>query len=258
MTKSIDYQKPPVVEVAVAVSFKRIPGFKVPHVGAFWKRLPDEFTEIEDHAAPFSPGEHVDLNRLRLRTWFLTADGKRLIQLGDRSFVFNWRRLEDDPADYPEFDTIFPEFLRGLESFSDFLRAENLGELELERLELAYVNIVQDEETSEVIEDPNDLLVDHRSDRSARFLPRPSGFQWRTFYDLPEGEGDLIVDAQRAKPSAPDAKREIRLEIAARKVSDLIEIDEMKAWFGVAHHHIVNAFEDVTDDTVQNAVWGKR
>ena len=262
MPKSIDYKIPPVVEVVCGAAFQRLNGFKVPHVGIFWKELPSKFEDVEENPPLVYPNEPVEFANIppHPRTWFLTSDGRELVQLQQNRFLYNWKQPTGKPIDkYPEFANIFPDFLQYLGIFRSFISDQEIGEVEFHQFELTYVNLIPAEAVKGLVEFYSDVLIDHvfKSSRS-RFLPRPKTFKWVTTFALPDNLGQLHVTAESALRKSDTREELLRLELAVRGMSQDNSDDGMKSWFGVAHDWIVEGFADMTDQKVQDDVWGRK
>ncbi|MCR8724250.1 TIGR04255 family protein [Frigidibacter sp. ROC022] len=260
MKKQVDFESPPVIEVVLGVSFSRLEKFMIPHFGGYWKSLSGEFTKIEDQ--PPIVGENRDFAETTIpsRVWFSNDAGTRLIQLQQDRFIFNWRRQDGDPNEYPEFSKIFPEFVAAFSHFQDFLSKEKIAEdVAVEGLELTYVNIIKFDSIHCCVQRPGDAFVDHRRDVSReRFLPEVQDFSWVSVYEMPKQMGKLSVDAKSAKLSVSPKARVIRLLLTAKGAPASFDDDGFQMWFDCAHDQIVNGFADITDESVQRRVWGKR
>lgn len=260
----VRYSKPPVVEVVFGVLFATPPQFVSAHVGSFWSKVRSEFPRIEE-VAPLTPIiEQSDAQGIQLefhelppmrRSWLISADGQRLLQVQHDRFLYNWKRETTDTP-YPSFEKIRPEFERYLKHFGETLRGEKVDDLAFRQYELTYINVIG---KAEGLVDGQQFqaLADHRRDEDRkRFLPTPHGFNWHTIYSLPDNLGRLHVTAATALRTA---KREpvIKLELTARGMAaDGSEKARMN-WFDVAHDWITNGFADVTCEKLQVS-WGRQ
>lgn len=260
MAQKVRFERPPVVEVVCGVQFGTLASLRAAHVGVFWEKIRTEFPAV-DEAPPLSPViETQGLQSLEIavglipplpRTWFLTEDGHRLIQLQRDRFVYNWRRSSPDDGDYPSYDNVIVDFERVWHTFENFVTEENLGELVARQLELAYVNIIPFSQ----IPDSDPVFLDHaRNSSPERFLPAPESFEWRTSYPLPNDSGRLHVLISSAREVASGAPVR-RLEMTARGVNDAAPTGDMRSWFDLAHEWIVRGFTDVTTTRMQTEVW---
>jgi uncharacterized protein (TIGR04255 family) len=145
-----EYDRPPVVEVALGVQFQPIVKFRAPHVGLLWQEWRDEYP-ILDEVPPLDPaveregpvpGTTFQITAIppMLRYWFLNEDGSRLLQVQRDRVILNWRKVPMGPQTYPRYGTLREEFVRRLGQFADFLSAHSLGELAMTQAELNYIN----------------------------------------------------------------------------------------------------------------------
>lgn len=149
-----DFQRPPVVEVALGVQFQALGALRGTHMGLYWNEIRDAYPHLEEHApvsptveefgAPHAPGLSIELSDFppAPRCWFLSEDRAQLIQAQPDRFVLNWRRLTPD-SDYPRYETLLTEFAAAFERFCQFALDEQLGDVVLTQAEVTYVNEIQ-------------------------------------------------------------------------------------------------------------------
>ena len=91
----VQFDQPPVIEVACGVAFTLPKPLKTAHIGRYWSRIVGEFPRCDD-AAPIAmivegqgtpdttdfnvQVEHVALPPMR-RAWLINAEGTHLLQL---------------------------------------------------------------------------------------------------------------------------------------------------------------------------------
>jgi uncharacterized protein (TIGR04255 family) len=267
MTSSagVSYERPPVVEVVCGILFATPEPLRGFHIGLYGQKIQAAFPRIEE-APPLVPviefPEHGvgavqlgygfgPLPPLR-RTWFISEDGRNLIQVQEDRFIFNWKKAADEDA-YPRYETVIQRFNEHLSRFVEFLLEQGIGNPAYRQFELIYVNHIPlglaDIEVNE-----SEVLVDHVRDISRnRFLAEPEGVNWISIYSLPNNEGRLYAAAQSA--NAPDGRRILRLDMTARGIpADTTEAGR-QAWFDQAHTWITHGFADITAKEVQEKVW---
>jgi uncharacterized protein (TIGR04255 family) len=259
MSKPVNFDNPPVVEVVCGVMFATS-AIQAAHIGAFWERIRSEFPKVEE-APPLSAiveqkGQAVaefqwsSLPPAR-RVWLFSADGSNLIQIQPDRFLFNWKHTLGT-KNYPSYEVVIEEFERILQSFIQFM-AEVAGiQLVFRQFEMTYVNHINKEYGLDS-DAESSLLIDHIRQPGARFLPEPENFNFTTSYLLPEGAGRLHVIAQSM--NSPESDRLIRLDMVARGMASDGTDSARRKWFETAHTWITHAFADVTAPTVQDKYW---
>lgn len=151
--RSPDFQKAPLIEVALSVQFQPLAQFSSAHAGLFWQRFKAEFPICQDQPALPMLNELFGSNRPNIsfvgvefqfggnpnRTWFSTPDGSLLIQIQNNRFVFNWRKSGPD-VNYPRYEFVRAKFENYLNLFQEFVAEQSLGEVTPDLYEAHYVN----------------------------------------------------------------------------------------------------------------------
>ena len=253
---SIQFENPPVAEVAFSISFEATPPIYGPLLGLFWANVRDQFSLVVENAplpviieppvgsavaAQSMQVEMLDMPPLR-RTILSSADGKRLIQIQQDRFILNWKRAGQ--TTYSDYASAFKAFHELFASFEKTLLTEGNITLRHTQFELQYVNLIGPDNGLGVV-DESQVLIDHARVSNNRFLPPPSGYNWVTSYPLPNNAGRLHTSAQ-AVVIPGGATRHIRLDIAARGYPVDPVGTTMNAWFDLAHDWITYGFADIT------------
>lgn len=93
--------RPPIHEVVTGFLFESMPHLTPVQHGVYWEKRRSSFAEHLLQPAVIEDAS-IDLDLLPVRTWLVSPDATRLIQLQhDRLFV-NWRRLKETD-EYPRF-----------------------------------------------------------------------------------------------------------------------------------------------------------
>jgi uncharacterized protein (TIGR04255 family) len=150
-----EYQKPPVVEVALSIQFNRLVKFTVPYLGLYWSEVREQFPQQqvqppiadEGEEAFETPGRvnfqvRVDLGLANPRCLFISKDGARLIQIQQDRFVFNWRRISPT-LEYPRYENVRECFFKEFRHFADFIKRQGLGDVVPSNCEITYVNQIE-------------------------------------------------------------------------------------------------------------------
>jgi uncharacterized protein (TIGR04255 family) len=186
------------------------------------------------------------------RTWFITEDRRKLIQVQADRFFFNRRR--EDGA-YNRFESSLPEFLRAYEGFTTYLSKRCDQQVTPLQYELTYVNHIP-------FGGPFTSLADigrvfrplSSSSADSRLLGAPpSSLAWKASFDLPDRRGrlhaqvgnGLIIRDTRSEPV-------LQFQLLARG----FQRDALQSWFEFAHEWIVQGFADLTTPEMHQH-WGR-
>lgn len=148
-----EFDRPPVVEVALSVQFETLPNLRTPQIGLLWQQFRDRFPKTEEHppldsaferfGVPTTPKGAVWFQMLAApplpRCWFLNEAGTELVQVQRDRFVHNWRKAGDQD-EYPRYERVRQTFETELNRFGEFLSREQIGELVPNQCEITYVN----------------------------------------------------------------------------------------------------------------------
>lgn len=144
------FGKPPLREVAIAVLFQPLAGLAQPHVGQYWELIREHFPKAVDQppVEPYleSGGRGRPAFQLQVgppplrRSWFISEDDERLVQLQSDRFIHNWR---GDGANYPHLEDLWTSFAERFSQFVSWAHDEGIGSVEPFQLELTYVNIIE-------------------------------------------------------------------------------------------------------------------
>ena len=189
------------------------------------------------------------------RVWFVHSDDSRVIQVQKDRFIFNWRRRNDE---YPSFDVVYPEFQDYFAEFRSALKELQLPRIMPNRLELKYINIIDENITLDSYGDLTQIFPDFcwRNDEM-RFLPSPRNLHLNYHFDLPDNFGSILFSLKSGTVKQTD-RRVLQLEITAQGMSPDTDAETLGTWFNLAHEWIVCAFEDMTSQEIQTTVWRRR
>jgi uncharacterized protein (TIGR04255 family) len=265
------FERPPVNEVVLSVSFDRPAGFGIAHLGDFWHRkLVSDLRDVEEQA-PYQPPVEVlsshpappfmNLQMLATppspRLWAKSPDGTKLVQLQPNWFASNWRETAESKPPYPRWPVMEEFFLDYFHRFQDYLNEEGFGEVTPQQCEVSYINHIR----------PNPIWRDHSdidkvlvlAGATAEFLPRPENLQLAAAYRIKTADGTdrgrLHVNAQ------PAFQREgnlpiLVLTLVARGDSLSPDEDGMMEFFRLGHEWIVRGFAAITTPAMHEE-WGR-
>lgn len=167
------YKNPPLNEVFLGVQYDSLEAFNLTTYGLLWERFKEHFPEVQHHMPLEATFEKIggrkqsisELSRIKLepmtsapllRAWFVSSDGRELIQLQPDRFIRNWRKLELDDA-YPRYEQrLRPEFLNDFKKVAHFYQENNLGILKPNQCEVSYVNHIDADKAHYLL---NDVFV---------------------------------------------------------------------------------------------------
>ena len=151
-----DYERPPLVEVALAVQFAELPGYRTVHAGLLWQ---DKFREAYPRffeQPPLDPtfevfGPQARTPQLQIkqmpgppvpRLWFMNDNKTELVQIQANRFVRNWRKVGEG-ENYPRYEKLRNRFFSELEGVNAFFKSWTIGEIQPNQCEITYVNCLQ-------------------------------------------------------------------------------------------------------------------
>lgn len=262
-------QRPPINEVVCGVQFQGLQSVLAPHVGLFWAELSDRFPQcrevpplpliierLDGRTVGEMGYEIVDTPPLP-RVWFMSENGNELLQWQRERLLFNWRRLKATD-DYPRFEAVRDDFFMYLERYQDFLAARQLGALDINQLELMYVDHIP----------VGHGWSDHASlgelfpgfswmGKELTLAQEPESFQVRTAHPMPDGTGRLHLTIRNATRNV-DKSPIIVLEMTVRGIGQGTDNASLRTWFSRAHELVLDVFWDITSEGVRRDHWGEQ
>jgi uncharacterized protein (TIGR04255 family) len=241
------YENPPVVEVAISVFFKSLPGFMSGHFGQFWAANADyPITQDQPPLVENIGIELIQLPPLR-RVFLLTEDSNYLMQVQPDFFAHNWRKTK--PGDgYPSFEHAKRLFLQKWEGFQKFVAAFKLGDLSLTRYEVTYVNHIVEQQSGafpSAIEKYSPLIK-LREVQPKQFLPNAKSLLADLQFDIPNEQGTLRVSFKQGVRDV-DKSEVMQVDLSARRNAKP-DGSDLLSWLEIAHEWIVCGFTDLTSE----------
>ncbi|MEE3715278.1 TIGR04255 family protein [Tumidithrix elongata RA019] len=266
----IQFETPPVVEVACGVAFHELKNLLAPHLGLLWEEFkadypscqekPELEAKIEDlsgYTPKVTEVKFFDTPPLP-RIWFLSDKEDKIIQIQRNRFLHNWRKVNQDDQ-YPRFDKVFQIFKQQLSTFKEFLSKENLGEIQPLQYEIVYVNIIStdigNQKLAEIGRVFPDIVWRNNQDR---FLIEPESINWNTTFLLPENKGRIHINIRTLK-QIDNQEQKFLMDITVRGIDpNQSSLEGLSDWFNLAHNWVIQSFTDLTSLEMQNSVWGKK
>jgi uncharacterized protein (TIGR04255 family) len=258
------YERPPVNEVAVAVTYELPQRLTASDLSYFWRTiLRDELPDLEEQP-PYGM-EREDLGppaptRINLelmstppapRLWAKSADGTKLVQLQPGWFAFNWRDRPESPGPYPRWPAIEAEFLRHYRQLMAFLAAEGIVSTapEIVQCEVTYINNIASGGAWKDHGDLDKVLVVLSTPRE--FLPRPETAQLAMAFRMEDRDGvetgRLHITAQPAFLRADNAPVLV-LTLTARGAPPSRDENGALEFLRLGHEWVVRGFTAITTD----------
>ncbi len=257
------FDRPPVVEVALAVDFQPIvelTAVKLSGLAALWR---DEYPLVQEHAAlPLNPpvggqGQFPTMfmrlgGATQLRLWLLAADETKLLQVQWDRLILNWRRLGEG-TEYPSFAELQPRFATAWEDLTRYLASNVEVPAFPMSVEVAYVNEVVTDADGEprltrILRDIGDLsgLGGH-----------PTSVQMNRTYETrsPRGLLGSLTVAADTGGRGPNGTLVTLTYRAAVSLDGGGE--ELIQTMNHGHETVVNAFDRMTTDEMHD-VWRRR
>ncbi len=257
----VDFDRPPVNEVACGIGFPRLQNLSAAYIGLWWSENRVQFPKSRAEAPIMAFAEKDDFPMVG-RTMFVTKDETQIIQIQPTRFYYNWVKSKEKDI-YPRYSKVYKAFTNYLSKFRDFVSKNNIGDIEPVEYALTYVNFIPQDKPWHKLSDIGKVLPDisWRKTRRRRYLSEPSDLNFRYVFALRDQPGRLVCTIQRVVRKS-DKLPALRVELAASgTTADGLEKDspeKMSQWFDGAREAIVLGFLDLTSDTVQIKTWGRR
>ena len=258
-----NYERPPVVEVAMGVQFSELKAFCVPHVGLYWQTIREEFP-IQEERAPLPRWTEQQESKAELldqppmaRAWFKNELGERLIQVQRDKFLYNWVG-HVGRHEYPRYPLVRESFLHHWQDFREFLAKNDLGRPDVDTCELTYVNHARRGDVWKNVADAGKLFTAFGWATRGSFLPTPDAARWFLRFSLPEGQGVLQVTvAPMTRQDDTEAETVLQMSLTARgRPAGEVCDASVEKWFDMAREWIVRGFADLATEEA-DALWGK-
>ena len=253
-----EFANPPISEVALSVEFTAIDEWRPAHAGLYWAQIKSEYplTEAQPPLAsqierfgerlPQVPAVIFDMaDPNAIRSWFLSDDRTKLIQVQRDRFVVNWRKMTGTEV-YPRYEREMPpRFEREWRRFEKFLQEESLGSLRARQCEITYVNDIPRGEGWNTPAESLSLFSPWWGDVSVGFLKTPELVNVAGSFRMPGEAGRLHFATQNVIRNR-DQLEAVQLRLTARGLPDSQDLDGVLAWMDLGREWIVRGFADIT------------
>jgi uncharacterized protein (TIGR04255 family) len=252
---SVRFTQPPLDEIVFSVEFVA-PSFSSVHLGLYWESIRAEFPSQQDNI-PIKLEDYENYTLPLRRVWFISNDRKKIIQLQDNLFIFNWNYDQQD--ENPHFGEIVQKFISQWNHLEEWWL--NIAEepIEIQKYELTYVNGIKKNWGWQNAKDHAKIFNFIETEWSG-FLKVPDSFDFQITFLLPNQSGTLSVKLEQLPISSDvDNEEEITSEnfLAFQLIatSDNANIP-LTDWFASAHDYIVKAFLELIKEDAQK-LWGR-
>jgi uncharacterized protein (TIGR04255 family) len=270
-----DFERPPVVEVALSLQFRPLELLRSAHLGLLWSGFRNTgFSRVEDHGELEPVFEDFDAKpsprigvRMRAfddapplpRIWFLNESQNELIQFQRDRFIVNWRKgAEAEP--YPRYGSIRRRFQSAFTLLADFLKSEEVGEIEPNQCELTYVNHMPAGEGWATHGEADHVVTVWKNEYSESYLSSPEDVAVAMRYRMHDGKGAplgrLHITFHPAMRAA-DASPIFAMNLTARGEPKPADLDGALNLFDLQHEWIVRGFASVTTPHMHE-IWRRR
>lgn len=258
-----DFERPPVVEVAVGVQFDAQPILRSFEVAGLREQWRSAYPVVEEHpplppvveAEPGSfPDFQVFMGSPSGRLWFVSADGASLVQLQPDRLYFNWRATEAAAA-YPRWGRVRNTFAERLQEAFEFVRLAGGRMPAIGQVEVTYINAINNEAGQpaalrEVLtvwsSDDHHHLGASQESRAAFVYPVP---------DMGRAPVRLYVEAAPGRRLTGKPASFLTLTVRGAPMED--DPESSIEFADKAHDHIVSSFAELTRPTM-HTLWGRR
>jgi uncharacterized protein (TIGR04255 family) len=269
--RSPTFERPPVVEVALAVSFDPVDRLTTADLGALWDREYRRrgFTVTEDQVPVgvvpedfVSPTAGLPSVQVQLsagiptpRIWLMNEKGSELVQLQLDWFARNWRKAEPDMP-YPRYSSVRDGFANDFKQLLDFLAAEELGALRLRTWEVTYVNHIFAGDGWDDLAHVEQVLRALASKWSPKFLTAPEFSRLSQQFVISGSTGEPVGRLHvTAEPGYKDGRDPMLLLTLTARGNFPESAKDLLDALDLGHEHVVNGFVDVTTSRMHD-VWG--
>lgn len=262
-----NFSDPPVVEVVLGVQFEAIRELRQSHFGLIWERIRADYPRTTDHARLETALLTIDTERtgpsfqLEMldsppthRSWFLSEDDERLVQVQDDRVVHNWRHRG---GPYPRFEPLRDQFWAAFDAYRSALDGVGMGPPEPRQVEVTYINWIADAKPADFLRTVTRAPTDVEGVGAEPDIER-----WLARYPV-EQDGTIGRLTIEAKPSSRVADGTLEhgylLSLTYLGLTSPEAADEgIDAQLQRGRDVIVRSFADVTEDAMHDNVrWGR-
>ena len=264
------FKTPPVIEVSATAQFSELDNKSfLTDLDKIWEELGKEkypTIEFKNRRGKLSNSKNdmqfsikqSDDNFDAPCVWLTSKDLYFVVQIQPNRLSVNWRKVQtDDGSDYSSYEIVWEQFLNALNALSNFTKKYCKSSLEIDFLELAYINVINFNDFGGV-ENIQQCIPSITYKNIPDYLGQPNtvNFLWETLAD--KGASKFIIQGLTGADSNT-GENLLRLDFIQKGGVDFIfdnDADKIHTWFNDAHLRIVNAFKDITSKYMHTEKWG--
>jgi len=262
-----EFEKPPVVEVALSVQFDRL-DTNTAQLGLVWTQFRERFGNVQEKPElepvierfglpkKLVPGVRFEVGAAPApRLWFLNDEGNELVQLQRDRFIRNWRKTGGEP-NYRRYENLREAFLNDWDTFVAFVNEEMKSAPVPNQIEVTYVNIVEMPPSGGL----DKILACIGTTYSDDYLNEPESSEVVFRYVL-KGKDDKpwgrLQIAAAPVIRASDHQPAVRLSLTARGSPPSPDRDGVMQAVDAGHEAVVRGFTSATRPEM-HTVWGRK
>lgn len=263
----VNFDDPPVTEVVLAIQFDE-PVIDLEVLAEFTAKVKEEFPDraqrrplppMQEEAEPGEVGPQISLEIGREfkmpRTWFMSEDKAKILQLQADRFIFNWQRPDPSVSEYPRYELLREWFRERLAQLEESIAATEKPMPGTNFCEVTYVNQVALGRDMSDLRLADILTAIQRPEYG--FLPAPENQQYGARFRIAGGKGGpkgaLYVNA--APAARPDGQPMYIINLTSRLVPEETDADAAWSALDVGREWIVKGFVDLTTKEM-HGLWG--
>ena len=245
------FERPPILEQAISLSFERLMSFDLVDFGLFWNRVKDQFPTNETGArfiAPIEGFEEINtpisftlMGPVELPRSLLRNDQGELIQVQDDSFGFNWIKPSPE-SDYPRFEQTSARLWDLYSTFLKYLEERGHGQPAFRQCELTNVNLIPVQDFGRDFSDMTDAFVVDPFEWKVEGLVAET-YVRRRQHKIVDADGRPAGRLHSViSPVFRNQEKAFQFELTARSPPTIRTENDAKAFFEQAHRMINKAF----------------
>lgn len=268
----VNFERPPVAEVAMAVQFAAEVAAEGFALNQFWPRIRDRYPKLSAQPAlppmreDFGPNPGVAFQLLGgpvlpSRYWFVSQDDAEVVQVQGDRLAFNWRR-EPAPGivvgDYPRYEYVRARFAAVLAEFLDEIAHAKTPAIP-NWCEIAYINQIPATDSNGDL--PLASILRLIENPSLEKLPPPEDTSFAQRHVLTRAEkpfGRFHLTAARGlriNQAIPFPEPVYVINLTVRGLVDGPSAEDIMTFMDYGRDLIVHTFRDVTTDKMHD-YWG--